>query len=52
MAVLFLLQYIFMFQIPKLPELLLSMNDYARIREIFTGAYGVSCVCCSYLAVH
>ena len=31
-----------MFQIPKLPELLLSMNDYGLMKGMFTGGQGVS----------
>ena len=33
-----------MFQIPKLPELLLSMNDYGQMKGMFTGGQGVSYV--------
>ena len=35
-------QYMFMFQVPKLPELLLGMRDYLSIQEVFTGKVVVS----------
>ncbi|CAI8055424.1 Epoxide hydrolase 4 [Geodia barretti] len=30
--------YMFLFQVPKVPEFLLSMSDYSAIRNTFTGA--------------
>ena len=38
----FALQYMFLFQVPKVPEFLLSMSDYSAIRNTFTGAQQVS----------
>ena len=35
-------QYMFMFQVPKLPELLLGMRDYLSIQDCFTGKVVVS----------
>lgn len=35
--------YVFFFQIPRLPEYVLSYDDYAGIRAIFGGAAGSGC---------
>ena len=38
----FFLQYMFMFQVPKLPECVMGLRDYSSIKDSFTGQFGVS----------
>ena len=37
-----LFQFIFFFQIPRLPELLLSLQDYQFLEDLFTGQHSVT----------